>query len=112
MIIIIRSKKDLKYYLEQDRIALKRPKKKLRKDAIWKYEILLRKAEYYCNQDIKILKKIGSLYKRKMYKLGRRCGGISIPVNCFGPGLSIAHYGAIVVNDSAKIGKIVEYMKE
>ena len=28
-----------------------------------------------------------------------------IPVNCFGPGLSIAHYGPIVVNTTAKVGK-------
>ena len=39
-----------------------------------------------------------------MYRLGKKCGGISIHINCFGPGLSIAHYGSIVVNKSAKIG--------
>ena len=102
----IQSKKDLKYYLEQDRIALKRPAGfVLKKDNIWKFEILLRKAEYYCNCMPGILKKIGSLYKRRLYRLGLKCGGFSIPVNCFGPGLSIAHYGTIVVNDTAKVGK-------
>ena len=46
----IQSKEDLLYYLEQDRIALKRPAGfVLQKDNIWKFEILLRKAEYYCN---------------------------------------------------------------
>lgn len=35
----------------------------------------------------------------------KRCGGFSIPVNAFGPGLSIAHYGPIVVNNTARIGK-------
>lgn len=30
--------------------------------------------------------------------------GFSIPVNTFGPGLSIAHYGTIIVNDNARIG--------
>ena len=29
----------------------------------------------------------------------------SIPINVFGPGLSIAHYGTIVVNQNSKIGK-------
>ena len=29
----------------------------------------------------------------------------SIPINCFEEGLSIAHYGSIVVNDRAKFGK-------
>lgn len=101
----IQSKEDLRYYLEQDRIALKRPAGfVLKKDNIWKFEILLRKAEYYCNCMPGILKKIGSLYKRRLYKLGMKCGGFSIPVNCFGPGLSIAHGGTIVVNDTARIG--------
>lgn len=102
----IQSKKDLKYYLEQDRIALKRPAGFVwKKDAIWKFEILLRKAEFYCNCMPGGLKKIGSLYKKRLYSLGVKCGGFSIPVNCFGPGLSIAHYGPIVVNTTAKVGK-------
>ena len=102
----IHSKEDLKYYLKQDRIALKRPSGiVLSKDRIWKFEILLRKSEYYCNCMPGVLKKIGSLYKRRLYKLGAKCGGFSIPINCFGPGLSIAHCGPVVVNDTAKIGK-------
>ena len=102
----IQSKKDLKYYLEQDRIALKRPSGFVMiKDNIWKFEILLRKSEYYCNCMPGILKKIGSLYKRRLYRLGAKCGGFSVPINCFGPGLSIAHCGSIVVNDTATIGK-------
>ena len=44
----IQSKEDLKYYLEQDRIALKRPAGFVwKKDSIWKFEILLRKAEFF-----------------------------------------------------------------
>lgn len=31
--------------------------------------------------------------------------GFSIPLNVFGPGLSIAHFGSIVVNGNAKIGE-------
>lgn len=102
-LFMIKSRADLKYFLEQDRIALKR-KKTLFPDDIYKYQILLRKAEYYSNCMPGILKKIGSIYKKRMYRLGRKCGGFSIDVNCFGPGLSIAHYGSIVVNKSAKIG--------
>lgn len=52
-----------------------------------------------------ILKKIGSLYKRRLYKLGMKCGRFSIPVNYFGHGLSIAHGGTIIVNDIARVGK-------
>ena len=40
------------------------------------------------------------MYKRVSLKLG-----FSIPINVFGPGLSIAHYGTIVVNPAARIGK-------
>lgn len=102
----IQNKEDLKYYLEQDRIALKRSDGfVLKKDKIWKFEILLRKAEYFCNCMPGPLEKIGSLYKRRLYALGLKCGGFSIPVNCFGPGLSIAHYGSIVVNTTAQVGK-------
>lgn len=102
---MIKSKDDLQYYLEQDRIALKRKKGTWKKDKIWKFEILLRKAEYYCNCMPGPLKKMGSLYKKRLYALGLKCGGFSIPINCFGSGLSIAHYGTIVVNNTAKIGK-------
>lgn len=55
------------------------------------------------------LKKIGSIYKRRLYRLGAKCGDFSIPINCFGTELSIAHGGAIVVNDTAKIGKKLSY---
>ncbi len=30
--------------------------------------------------------------------------GFTIPKNCFGPGLCIAHYGLLVVNSKARIG--------
>lgn len=31
--------------------------------------------------------------------------GLTIPLNVFGPGLSIAHYGSIVVNGKSSVGK-------
>lgn len=31
--------------------------------------------------------------------------GFSIPINVFGPGVSIPHYGTIVINPNAKIGR-------
>jgi len=30
--------------------------------------------------------------------------GFTIPINIFGPGLSIAHFGTIVVNNGVKVG--------
>lgn len=40
------------------------------------------------------------LFHRYSVKLG-----FSIPLNVFGPGLSIAHYGTIVVSTAARVGK-------
>lgn len=48
---MIKTKAELKYYLEKDRLALgivrKRPK--IFGNEIWKFQISLRKAEYYTN---------------------------------------------------------------
>ena len=79
-------------------------------DEIWKFEILLRKREYLCNVEssgfflINLLRTVYRIilhfrYKHVQFKLG-----FTIPLNVFGPGLSIAHYGSIVVADGAKIG--------
>ena len=48
---MIQSKADYERYLEQDRIALYKTRKKPRiaGDEIWQYERLLRKTEYYMN---------------------------------------------------------------
>ena len=48
---MIKNKDDLMYYLEQDRKALniKRKNPKFFGDEIWKFEILLRKNEYFNN---------------------------------------------------------------
>lgn len=47
---MIKSKKDLKEYLEADRVHLgyTYPHPRLR-DIVWRYEIYLRKSEYYNN---------------------------------------------------------------
>lgn len=47
---MIKGKADYKEYLKLDKIALHRNRKKPRfNDIVWKYEILLRKCEYYKN---------------------------------------------------------------
>ncbi len=105
---MINSKEDLKRYLYCDKLALgisrTSPKFGPNRDIIWKYEILLRKCEY--------LKNCPSFFNRILYfiniyrfqilsiKLG-----FSIPLNVFDSGLSIAHYGTIVVNSNCKVGK-------
>jgi len=108
---MITTNKDLKYYLEQDAIALYREKQKQPKlfgDELWKFQIILRKAEYYTNS-YRIYKKSIYLlhyawYRFLLHKRSIKLG-FSIPINVFGPGLSIAHYGTIVISPAAKIGK-------
>lgn len=90
-------------YLEADRISLNR-KKSLKMyffDDIWRFQRLMRKLEYLTNcKKNRILKNIVKYqYLKQSLKLG-----FEIPINVFGPGLSIAHAGTIVVNSGAKVG--------
>jgi serine O-acetyltransferase len=106
---MIVTKQDLNYYLLQDAIALRCKKRKPRLfgDEVWKFQIVLRKAEYYTNafrNSKKYLFVHYIWYKFKLHKYSVKLG-FSIPINVFGPGLSIAHYGTIVVNSAAKVGK-------
>lgn len=105
---MITSKKDLLYYLKQDKIALYKKDKKrpsILSDEIWKFQIALRKYEYANNclrGKIYLPYKIWRKYIYHKYSLKL---GITIPINVFEEGLSIAHYGTIVVNSHATIGK-------
>lgn len=108
---MITTKKELKLHLKHDAIALYREKQKRPKllgDELWKFQIILRKAEYYTNMYC-INKKKHYLLHYAWYRflLHNRSVklGLSIPINVFGPGLSIAHYGTIVVSPAARIGK-------
>lgn len=105
---MISSKQDLKYYLLCDKIALYKKthdKPRFRHDLVWKYQILLRKCEYLqnCKRGL-FWKLISKIYKLRFVNLGYKLG-FSISFNVFEEGLSIAHYGCIVVNNNAKIGK-------
>lgn len=69
-------------------------------DEIWKFEIALRKHEYYLNSGKN--KFVCKWYQFKHHRLGIKLG-FSIPCNVFG-GLRINHYGLVVVNPAARIG--------
>ena len=107
VISMIETKKDLLYYIEQDRLALHidhiKPKWN---DEIWKYEIILRKHEYYHNKKKKSLldKMLLKHYSKIHHKLSIKYT-TSVPINVCGPGLSIAHFGALYINSKSKIGK-------
>ena len=95
-------------YREQDRIALGRKQDKhphLFADEIWKFEILLRKVEYYsnCKRDF-MSQIINKYYKLRFHRLSVKLG-FTIPINVFGEGLSIPHYGTIVVHGNARVGR-------
>ncbi len=90
-------------YLEADRISLERTKtlKALLFDDVWQFQRLLRKLEYLTNCRKNRLHRM--LVEYRLRKKGIKLG-FSIPINVFGPGLSIAHIGTIVVNRGAKVG--------
>lgn len=105
---MIDSKKAYQYYLEQDRIALGRKqdrRPRLFGDEIWKLERLLRKVEYDSNcRDGFAAFVIGKYHKFRFHRLSVRLG-MTIPPNVFGPGLSIPHYGTIVVHGNVRAGR-------
>lgn len=109
---MIKSKTDYRFYLKQDKIALGIPnltfktflKNILLPSRIYKFQKLLRKAEYVKNCKTNVLGKIEYFWVYYRFtKLSLRLG-FSIPLNVFGPGLAIVHYGTIVVNAKAKVG--------
>ena len=99
---MIKTKKDLKEYMEADRKQLGVNRKYPRPftDEIWRYEIYLRKYEYYLNTQKKIL---SIWYKIVLHKLGVKLG-IGIAPNVCGKGLSIAHYGCIEIHEGVTVG--------
>lgn len=105
---MIKTKENLLYYLEQDKINLRKQnqKKPNKFDIVWKYEIILRYHEYYFNKEKKnIIDKLKLKHYSKLHTKYTNMYTTSIPINVAGPGLSIAHMGAIYVNSKAKIGK-------
>lgn len=103
---MIKSKEDLLYYLECDKKALqishKRPR--LFTDEIWRYEIALRKLEYYTN-----CKCLGGWILRQYWHLKHKVLGVllgyTIHINTIDEGLCLNHYGSIIISKYAKIGK-------
>ncbi len=112
---MIKSKDELKYYIDCDMKAkgfthgIKDITFVKRIEAIlvpqpWRFQELLRKAEYHVNVGSNLSKKIiGKFWKIRVEMYGNRCG-YSIPLNVFGPGLYLSHTGTVVINSRAKFG--------
>lgn len=103
---MIRTRQDLKEYLAQDKqqLGIHRSFPRPFTDEIWKYEIMLRKYEYWYNQSGKLAKLPKIYYKFRFHQMSVKLG-IFIGPNCCGKGLSIAHINCIEINENARIGE-------
>jgi len=105
---MIRTKDDYLFYLKADQMALRMEKLKhprFFQDEIWKFQRCLRKVEFLENCKKNPISKLSSLHSRyRLQKLSVKLG-FTISPNCFGPGLSIAHRGTIVVHHKVKVGE-------
>lgn len=114
---MIKTKEDYQYYLTEDKKASEAFTRfpifsdnimVLLTDPCWKFQKLLRKLEYWSNcKNAKgaRLERVYLYWLRKRFQKMSSNLGFSIPINVFGPGLCIVHYGSIVVSRHAKIGK-------
>ncbi|APY07151.1 serine acetyltransferase [Winogradskyella sp. J14-2] len=109
---MIQSKTEYKEYLRRDRIALEISNESISNkiknlffpNPVWRFQKLMRKLEYYTNCKNKGLYKLYILYLKYRYRSISIKLNFSIPINIFGPGLSIVHYGTIIINYTTKIG--------
>ncbi|MBS4034556.1 MAG: hypothetical protein KGZ85_08835 [Ignavibacterium sp.] len=106
----IKTKNDLDYYLKADLIAFGIKEKKnlllrlLSRDRILKYQILLRKTEFYFNnKGILYYKILYYFYALRLRKQSLKLG-FHIPINKIGPGLTL-QAGPTRINSGAKIGR-------
>lgn len=105
---MIKNRNDYRFYLQCDEIARFGHKASILekvKMGGWKFNVLLRKQEYYLNCKSGLFQKIPVTVlkirrKRLAYKLGWY-----IEPNCFGPGLCVVHNGPVIVNGAARFGE-------
>jgi serine O-acetyltransferase len=104
---MIKSKDDYGYFLEADKIALgiQGSWVDLFTNDIWQFERLLREVEYYLNCKKSFIWKPYTIFLKIQFFSKAKSLGFTIPPNVFGPGLSIAHRGTIVINENCRIGK-------
>lgn len=114
--MIIRTKKELDFFIAADRIMNGRPAKRGFKEVLvyWiarggviiRYLRAMRKYAYYANttKNGQLLRSCLRLYWGRRFRgLGLRLG-FSIGHNSLGYGVKIPHYGTIVVNGEAVVG--------
>lgn len=97
---MIKSISDYRDYISCDFKANKLNKKSALISITWKYIWCLRHLELYINTH-SIIRSFVFKLLMKHYSIKT---GITIPINTFGKGVYIPHYGCIVVNGTAKFG--------
>lgn len=109
---MIKTRRDLFDYLDADQLALgiksnsylSKIRLIITPNYCWKFQVLLRKCEYYKNNRKSLYHLLlFAIYYQRFHQLSAKLG-FSIPLNVFGPGLCIVHYGTIVVSSNAKVG--------
>lgn len=101
------NKQRLSEYMKADRLANQKKSKypKPFADYEWRFLIALRRLEYALNTPSMCpLWKIYILYRKAVWSYNSVRTGITIYPNCFGKGLTLWHYGYVVVNDTVKGG--------
>ena len=104
----MKSKKELYEYIQQDAKANGRSKTKpdFFGDVCWKFQVTLRKFEYYSSRGRKksLLFPFYVYYRLRLQHLSVKLG-FTIPAHRIGKGFSIAHRGTIVVSAASTIGQ-------
>lgn len=101
---MIKTKEDLRYYLECDRIAMNKKKSAKPWDITYWFLHCLRYYEYWHNQTT-AFSRLPELFWHVRFKhISEKCG-FTIPINKIGPGLCLPHYGTIVISSNACIGE-------
>jgi serine O-acetyltransferase len=104
----VRSRKDLRHYVRADAEASGATQWRFRYRVtrrVLYFQWLLRRTEYWENVHQDPLGRLVALVLRtRLHFLGERLG-FTVPRNVFGPGLSIAHFGTVVIHRRSVVGE-------
>ena len=109
---MIKSKEELFEYIKQDRLMNEFPPMRSFSEVIKNaffpnavtFLLYMRKLEYYTNVRT-FFGGIFRIYYTYKYRVASRQLGYSIGLNVCGPGLSLPHYGTIIISGEARLGK-------
>lgn len=105
---MIQTRDQLNEFIAQDAKAMGRrmTSATLFGDEMWKFQLAMRKLDYYNTQKKKCILYLPlyAFFKLRYHRLSLRLG-LSIPFDICGKGLAIPHYGCIVINGAARIGE-------